>query len=126
MKKIFIVGLMSFIVPLFVVSSSFAAVNLLEKSCVGQPRTGVCADADTAGGRTNATSMIKNVINALIYLIAAIAVIMIAYSGFRYTTSAGDSNAVQNAKSVIIYSVVGLVVALAGYAVVNFVLDAIW
>lgn len=126
MKKALIVGLFSLILPLVVVPSSFAAVDILGKSCNNTRNEGACADADTASGLTNATGLIKNVVNGVIYLTAALSVIMIVYGGFRYATSGGDTNAVQGAKNVIIYAVVGLIVALVAYAIVNFVLGEVW
>jgi hypothetical protein len=49
---------------------------------------------------------------------------MIIYGGIRYTTSAGDSSHVKAAKDTILYAVVGLVVAILAYAIVNFVVGA--
>ena len=50
--------------------------------------------------------------------------IMLIIGGIRYTTSQGDQTAVQNAKNTILYSIVGIVVALLAYAAVNFVLTS--
>ena len=66
----------------------------------------------------------KTVINVLLFLIGAISVIMIIYGGIRYVTSGGDQGAVTSAKNTILYAVVGLVVAILAYAIVNFVVDA--
>ena len=46
---------------------------------------------------------------------------MIVIGGVRYTVSNGDSNAVTGAKNTIMYAIVGLVVAIIAYALVNFV-----
>jgi multisubunit Na+/H+ antiporter MnhB subunit len=53
-----------------------------------------------------------------------IAVIMIVIGGIRYTTSNGDSSQVKSAKDTIMYAVIGLVVAILAYAIVNFILSA--
>ena len=66
----------------------------------------------------------KDVINIMLFIIGAIAVIMIIYGGIRYTTSAGDSSHVKAAKDTILYAVVGLVVAILAFAIVNFVVGA--
>ena len=65
-----------------------------------------------------------NITNAALYLIGAIAVLMLVYGGIRYTISGGDSTAVTNAKNTILYAIVGIVVAILAYAIVNFVLSA--
>ena len=67
---------------------------------------------------------IKTVVNVLLFVLGAIAVIMIIIGGVRYTTSGGDAGSIKSAKDTILYSVVGLVVAILAYAIVNFVLDA--
>jgi len=66
----------------------------------------------------------KDVVNILLYIIGAIAVIMIIFGAIRYTTSGGDSSHVKAAKDTILYAVVGLVVAILAYAIVNFVVGA--
>ncbi len=73
-------------------------------------------------GQPGLTSTVKKIINVLLFLIGLIAVIMIIIGGLRYTTSAGDSNAASGAKNTIIYAVVGLIVAIVSYGIVNFVL----
>jgi uncharacterized membrane protein YjgN (DUF898 family) len=67
---------------------------------------------------------IKTIVNMILYILGAIAVIMIVIGGVRYTTSGGDAGGVSGAKNTIIYAVVGLVIAILAYAIVNFVLDA--
>jgi multisubunit Na+/H+ antiporter MnhB subunit len=57
-------------------------------------------------------------------VLGAIAVIMIVIGGIRYTLSNGESAAITGAKNTILYAVIGLVVALLAYAIVNFVLGA--
>jgi hypothetical protein len=47
---------------------------------------------------------------------------MIIVGGLRYVLSAGDPKNTQAAKDTILYAVIGVVVALLAYAIVNFVL----
>ena len=67
-------------------------------------------------------SILKTLVNTLIYILGAIAVIMIVVGGIRYTTSNGDASGIKSAKDTILYAVVGVVVALLAYSIVNFVL----
>jgi len=62
------------------------------------------------------------VINFALYFIGAISVLMLIIGGVRYTMSAGNDKAVAAAKNTILYAVIGVVVALLAYAIVNFVL----
>ena len=50
---------------------------------------------------------------------------MVIIGGIQYTTSGGDSAAVTKAKNTILYGIVGLVIALLAYAIVNFVITRI-
>jgi hypothetical protein len=47
---------------------------------------------------------------------------MLIYGGIRYTISMGDPKNVEAAKNTILYAIVGIVVALLAYAIINFVL----
>lgn len=66
-------------------------------------------------------SMFKKVTNVLLFLVGAISVIMLIVGGIRYVVSGGDQGAVTSAKNTILYAIVGIVVAILAYAVVNFV-----
>ncbi len=66
---------------------------------------------------------VKTVVNALLFVIGILAVIMIILGGIRYVTSNGDSSQITSAKNTILYSVIGLIVALLAYAIVNFIVD---
>ncbi|MFZ1243331.1 MAG: hypothetical protein WAQ22_04305 [Candidatus Saccharimonas sp.] len=69
-----------------------------------------------------ATGVFTKVSNILLFLIGAIAVIMIIFGGIRYVISGGNATQVQGAKNTIMYALVGIIVALLAYAAVNFVI----
>ena len=68
---------------------------------------------------TDPQDLVKNVVNIFLYAVGVLSVIMLIWGGIRYTTSAGDSNKVQSAKNTVLYAVVGLVVAIRAWAIVN-------
>ena len=70
---------------------------------------------------TEDDGLIKKVVNLLLWAIGIISVIMIIIGGIRYAISNGDSNQVTAAKNTIMYAVIGLVIAIFAYAIVNFV-----
>lgn len=82
-----------------------------------------CAPGGTGSGALG--TFITNIINILLFVIGAIAVIMIIIGGIRYITSNGDSAQTTGAKNTILYAVVGVVVALMAFAIVNFVVKNI-
>jgi glucose uptake protein GlcU len=66
--------------------------------------------------------MTRTIINVMLQVLGILAVIMIIVGGIRYTISNGDASRVKAAKDTITYAVVGLIVALLSYAIVNFVI----
>jgi len=71
------------------------------------------------------TSVVQSVINIILYVVGVVAVIMMIFGGFQYITSSGDAAKVTKAKNTILYGVVGLVIAVLAYAIVNFVLGSL-
>jgi hypothetical protein len=71
---------------------------------------------------TDPQDLVKNIVNIFLYAVGVLSVIMLIWGGIRYTTSAGDSNKVQSAKNTVLYAVVGLVVAILAWAIVNMVI----
>lgn len=67
----------------------------------------------------------QTIVNIFLFIIGAIAVIMLIYGGIRYTISGGDSKHVTAAKDTILYAIVGLIVAILAYAIVNFVITGL-
>ena len=65
----------------------------------------------------------QTVANVLLFLVGAISVIMLIIGGLRYVISAGDQQAVTNAKNTILYAIVGIVVAFLSFAAVTFVIN---
>ena len=80
---------------------------------------------DTPTGNTGLMDIVKNIFNVVIGVVGLIAVVMIVIGGISYTTSAGDSSKVKKAKDTILYGIVGLVISLLAFAIVNFVIGAL-
>ena len=68
-------------------------------------------------------SLVKQFVNIFLFAVGALSVIMLIWGGIRYTTSSGDSNKVQAAKNTVLYAIVGLVVSILAWAIVNMVID---
>ena len=65
--------------------------------------------------------VITTISNTMLFIVGLLAVIMIIYAGIRFVTAHGDEKQVESARQTIIYSVVGLIVAILAYALVNWV-----
>jgi hypothetical protein len=83
--------------------------------------------AQCAKGNSNAdalfgpTGIFSKIANVLIFLVGAIAVIMLIWGGLQYVISAGDSKRVESAKNTILYAIIGIVIAILAFAIVSFV-----
>lgn len=65
-----------------------------------------------------------SVVNLMLFVIGAVAVIMVIIGGLRYVISGGDASNVTAAKNTILYAIVGVIVALLAYAAINFVVTS--
>jgi hypothetical protein len=101
--------------------------------CSGDPTTG---DPLTGGAACSQGASQKETLfgkggiftvaaNTLIFLVGAISVIYLIIGGLRYVISNGDSKAVTAAKDTILYAIVGVVVAVISFALVQFVINAL-
>jgi len=66
---------------------------------------------------------INGIINVVLGVLAVVAVVMIIMGGVSYITSAGDAAKVKKGRDTILYGVIGLVIALLSFAIVNFILN---
>lgn len=118
----------------FVIASLLVAVGIIGFSVYGgasvsafDPTAAGCrADPSAAICQSNAgnvNTFAQNLVRLLLWAIGVISVIMIIVGGIFYTLSGGDASKIKRAKDTVLYSVIGLVVALLAYAIVNFVLN---
>lgn len=65
------------------------------------------------------------ILNAVIGVLSFVCVVVIIIGGVTYMTSSGDTSKVKKAKDTILYGVIGLVVCVLAFAIVNFVISNI-
>lgn len=118
-KITFLTLIMLFALPLSVIAGSGLDQDLVNNACDGITGEGI-ADC---GQDTGVTDLVANVLNILSFVVGAAAVIGIVIGGLRYVVTSGDPQGAAAARNTIIYSVVGLVVALAAQGIVRFVLN---
>lgn len=63
--------------------------------------------------------------NTVLYIVGIVSVIMLIYGGLRYVTSGGDSKKVTDAKNTILYAIIGLIISILAFSIVNFVINAV-
>ena len=70
------------------------------------------------------TGIFTQIVSVMLFLVGILSVIMLIFGGLRYIISRGESKAVESAKNTILYAIVGLIVAIMSYAIVNFVVTS--
>ena len=87
--------------------------------------------ADAARAEGMPTELIGNngvfsrITNTILLIVGLISVIMLVYGGLRYILSGGDSKKVTDAKNTVLYAIIGLIISLLAFAIVNFVLNSV-
>ncbi len=71
------------------------------------------------GENTSLRQYILNVLNFTLTFLGLIAVAMVIYAGYLYVVSVGDDSNMEKSKKIIIFAVIGILVVLASYALVN-------
>lgn len=70
---------------------------------------------------TTPQSLIGRVIRAAMGIIGTIALIMILYAGILWMVDTGSSKRAEEAKDILLWGIVGLVVTFASYAIIGFI-----
>ena len=82
--------------------------------------------AQTGTGNTGTLdSSVKGIIDFVIGFVAVLAVIAIIIGGVLMTTSQGDAAKVKKGRDAIIAGVIGLIVSLLAFLIIDFVLRAV-
>lgn len=74
-------------------------------------------DADVP--RASIMDIVRNFMKWLLIIVGIMGVIGFAIAGILYFTAAGDEERVKQAKNAMIYSIVGIIVAMLGLVVMN-------
>ncbi|MBR3176326.1 hypothetical protein IKF26_02935 [Candidatus Saccharibacteria bacterium] len=88
---------------------------------------------DTTGGGINyvgdgndtLVDNITNVLNGVIAVLGIVCVVVVIIGGINYMTSSGDAGKVKKAKDTILYGLIGMIICVLAFAIVNFVLKNI-
>lgn len=73
---------------------------------------------------TNLRDYIKNVVNFALSFLGILAVVIIIYGGFLYVTDAGKAEQSEKGKKAITFSIIGILIILGSFAIVNTILQA--
>lgn len=87
---------------------------------------GVCVAEDIVDGEDVATlqgfeCLIGNVFSIIITVIGLAGFVMFIIGSFRYMLSGNDSKGVETAKNTMTFAIIGIVVALSGFIILNLI-----
>lgn len=66
-------------------------------------------------------ALFQNVVTVAVIFAGLIAVILIVISGIKFITSGGDPKQVEGAKQTLTYAIIGLVIVLLSFVIVNLI-----
>lgn len=95
------------------------AVDIIGKSCDAANSELCKADSQNIED----DGVIKTLVDVLMFFLGVVSVISIIIGGLIYITSNGDASKVTQGKNILLYSVVGLIVALMSWGIVRFILE---
>ncbi len=97
--------------------------------CVSKPDSTVCQEQRSQSAGSNpiygANGILIKAARIVSIIVGVASLIMIIIGGFKYVTSSGDANNVNNAKNTILYAIVGLVIALAAQAIISLIVNKV-
>ena len=125
LKSFFFAGVLLLAVLSPVISQPAFADCISDPTSAGCPcalnsSSAACQDLSKQDGLSNT---LKNATNTVLFIAGALAVIMIIYGAIRFMTAHGNEKQVESARLIVTYSVIGLIIAILAYALVNFVLS---
>ncbi|MCX6763246.1 MAG: pilin [Candidatus Moranbacteria bacterium] len=65
------------------------------------------------------TNIVNNAMNWILAIVGAIGIIGFAVAGILYLTAAGDEDRIETAKKAMLYSIIGIIVALLGLVILR-------
>ena len=81
-------------------------------------------NVEKTDGEKSLMSNVSMLINVFASVMGFLAIGMIIYGGFMLLTAQGDPARIKRGKDVVLYSVIGLILVVLAYAIVNFVMNS--
>ena len=112
------------------ITASFVGVLLLSAPVFGidgsvQGGVEAARGSDVPSVLMGDGGVVTTVVNTMLFIVGFLSVIMLIWGGLRYIISGGNATAVTAAKNTILYAIVGLIIAIFAYAIVNFVIGSL-
>ena len=125
MKKL-LLAIATAIFAVLIPAQAFAAATpTSEVDCSGAASSSAfCKERDATGNPLfGADGILTKAARILAIVTGIISMFIMTIAGLRFITSSGDPAKVESARNAILYSAIGLLVAIAGQAIVSLVLN---
>ena len=93
-----------------------------DNSAAGQALQSASMTGDDCKG-VGVTNIAQKIVSLLSWAIGIVAIVMVLIAGYKYITSAGDSNRIASAKNTLIYAIIGLAIVALAQVVVHFAIS---
>lgn len=120
MLRTFVVGIIAIVMSCSLVGQPVMAVECPPDAI--NPSASSLADCYVEKPQEDVMTTVARIINVALAVIGLVAAVVIIAGGASFVMSQGDPAKVAKAKNTILYGVVGLVIALLAFAIVNFIL----
>jgi len=108
---------------IFLFSLSLSAISTMP--ALARPEIGMdrVKNIDLAESDADPRDIMINVIKYFMTFLGIIAVCMILYGGYMWMIAAGNEDKVTKAKQIIVAGLIGMIIILSAYMIVDFILD---
>jgi hypothetical protein len=112
-----------FLIAMAIMTTAVLAFNALGVS-PALAQINFSNEDNIVGGQGDIRGFVKTIVNYALGFLGLVCVVFIIYAGFLYVTAGTNEDNVGQAKNIITYTVIGIIIILASAAIVNFALDA--
>jgi hypothetical protein len=114
----------NFLIAITIPVLFLSATPALAQSSGDCPSGRVCLK-NPLGNAVDAEDIIGNIIKGVLGVLGSLALFMMVWGGFQWLTSAGSKEKVAKGSRTMMWALIGVVVVLASYILVDAVLNAI-
>ena len=106
-------------------SGSGGSTGICPPGSKNKDATNIAAcNIDPAHNNDDLISDTNKIINVVIGVLGVVAVAVVIYGGFLFLTAQGDPGKIKKGKDSITWGIIGLIIALLSWSIINFVLSS--
>ena len=101
-------------------------IFLISPALAGEDVLGTDYGRHTGLGKRDVRETIATIIRILLGLLGMVSLVFIIYAGFTWMTAGGNEEKVTTAKKTLWAAIIGLVIIMSAYSIMNFVFSNLW